>query len=238
MTSYSPTQPQGRREKDVLYLPSNDDGRDFLVGDIHGCLDLLEDKLDQVEFCPSVDRLIAVGDLIDRGPDSMGVLSLLHEPWFFSVLGNHEDMMVRALNHRDSFQAQLWAMDQAPWAHQESLHTLRGVASVLERLPLVIVVGTGADRYNVVHAEAPRGDAHIDRGAAEEFDSRDREHILWSRRLASAKAGRLPARRRGLSTTYCGHNPLKEVVRRDSHVMIDTGAVFGGKLTLHEHTAN
>src|SRR3546814_1255791 len=55
-------------------LPSNDIGRDFIVGDLHGCLDLLQAELTRIEFDRSKDRLFSVGDLVDRGPDSMGCL--------------------------------------------------------------------------------------------------------------------------------------------------------------------
>ncbi|MFP3335214.1 serine/threonine protein phosphatase, partial [Pseudomonas sp. SIMBA_064] len=44
----------------------------------------------------SVDRLIAVGDLIDRGPGMLDGLKLLGEPWFFTVKGNHEQMLIDA----------------------------------------------------------------------------------------------------------------------------------------------
>lgn len=67
---------------------ANSLGRDFIVDDLHGCLDLLDIELDRVGFDPAVDRLFSVGDLIDRGPDSMGCLRLLNKPWFFAVRGN------------------------------------------------------------------------------------------------------------------------------------------------------
>ncbi|MDD4967531.1 metallophosphoesterase, partial [Halothiobacillus sp.] len=71
----------------------NPNGRDFVVGDIHGNLARLEKVLDYHQFKPESDRLIAVGDLINRGTDSLNTLRLLSEPWFFSVAGNHERMI-------------------------------------------------------------------------------------------------------------------------------------------------
>lgn len=50
----------------------NEVGKDFIVGDIHGCLDQLKFQLSVTGFDKSKDRLFSVGDLIDRGPDSAG----------------------------------------------------------------------------------------------------------------------------------------------------------------------
>lgn len=68
----------------------NTQGRDFVVGDLHGCRDLLEEKLYEINFDPSVDRMFSVGDLVDRGPDSPGCFALLEKPWFHAIRGNHE----------------------------------------------------------------------------------------------------------------------------------------------------
>ena len=73
-----------------LVLPVNTKGNDYVVGDIHGHAKKLLKQLDGIGFDATVDRLICVGDLIDRGPESIEALALLNEPWFFSVLGNHE----------------------------------------------------------------------------------------------------------------------------------------------------
>lgn len=50
-------------------------GRLFVVGDIHGCYDLLMQQLERVQFNFEKDLLIAVGDLVDSGPDSLKCLS-------------------------------------------------------------------------------------------------------------------------------------------------------------------
>lgn len=75
-------------------IPANYEGRDFLIGDLHGCYDELMKLLNYVKFNPQFDRLFSTGDLVDRGPKSVECLSLLSKPWFFSVLGNHEDSLI------------------------------------------------------------------------------------------------------------------------------------------------
>lgn len=81
--------------------------RAYAIGDVHGRLDLLRDLLDQIDE-DSRSRpcgrefVVFLGDLIDRGPDSAGVIELLHSirgnlPNPVFLMGNHEEMMLRVL---------------------------------------------------------------------------------------------------------------------------------------------
>ncbi len=81
----------------VQHYAANTEGRDFIIGDLHGCLTLLTSALDNMTFNPDKDRLFSVGDLVDRGPDNEACLDLLNEPWFFSVMGNHDAMLLSAI---------------------------------------------------------------------------------------------------------------------------------------------
>lgn len=94
-------------EKQVFIkkVPANVDGRDFVVGDLHGCFDELAKLLIHVKFDPTRDRLFSTGDLIDRGPRSKECLSLLSKQWFFAVLGNHEELLInkiKLIQHDDT----------------------------------------------------------------------------------------------------------------------------------------
>ena len=73
--------------KPVLRLQQNLQGRDFVVGDIHGYFHLFEQLLVEINFDDSRDRMISVGDLIDRGPESARALEYFMQPWFFSGTG-------------------------------------------------------------------------------------------------------------------------------------------------------
>ncbi len=64
--------------------------RRIFVGDIHGCLEPLQRLLDKVAFDSGTDRLHPVGDLVNKGPDSPGVLRLLMDLQAEPVLGNHD----------------------------------------------------------------------------------------------------------------------------------------------------
>lgn len=80
--------------KFVKKMPQNIEGRDFVVGDLHGCYDELCKLLEHIKFDYQKDRLFSTGDLIDRGPKSEKCLELLEKDWFYSVLGNHEDLIL------------------------------------------------------------------------------------------------------------------------------------------------
>ncbi|WP_303720074.1 metallophosphoesterase, partial [Pseudomonas aeruginosa] len=58
------------------------------------------------------DLLISVGDIIDRGPDSMKCLQLMQEKWFYAVRGNHEQMALDALENNDF---SLWSINGGNW---------------------------------------------------------------------------------------------------------------------------
>jgi len=84
--------------------------RTLAVGDIHGCLDLFDHLLDFVEYDHGKDRLIVLGDYIDRGPDSAGVIDRMIDlgkgDHVVALRGNHEVMMQSA--RTDSEAGQMW----------------------------------------------------------------------------------------------------------------------------------
>ncbi|MDP6540321.1 MAG: metallophosphoesterase [Planctomycetota bacterium] len=69
--------------------------RRIFVGDIQGCRVELERLLEAVAFDPAGDVLCPVGDLVNRGPDSLGTLRLLHGVGAEAVLGNHDVHLLR-----------------------------------------------------------------------------------------------------------------------------------------------
>jgi serine/threonine protein phosphatase 1 len=80
-------------------------GRTIAIGDIHGCRQAFEALLQAIAPQPE-DRLILLGDFVDRGPDSWGVveriLKLQHECNLVSLLGNHEEMLLTAISDPDT----------------------------------------------------------------------------------------------------------------------------------------
>ncbi len=72
--------------------------RTIVIGDVHGCLEELEELLAKVSWKKG-DRVILAGDLVDRGPDSPGVLRMAREREFEAVMGNHDEKQVRYRRH-------------------------------------------------------------------------------------------------------------------------------------------
>lgn len=215
----------------VEHHPANESGRDFVVGDLHGCVDALRYLLSDIAFDPSRDRLFSVGDLVDRGEHSELALTLLAKPWFYAVLGNHEDTLCSVAEGR--LRRQWWYGIGGAWAASVSDERLQVYAEYLRTLPLVRVVGSGKDRFNILHAEFFGSDAELDAG---NYSGEVRQQLLWGRDLAVGNVE--PARQRGLSLTYCGHTPVRDIQQIGSQVFIDTGAFGpGGKLTIVEPRA-
>jgi serine/threonine protein phosphatase 1 len=75
------------------------------IGDLHGCKKTLEALLDKL---PKDQEIVFVGDYVDRGPDSAGVIDIIKSGGYKCVLGNHEDMMLRVLKHEDANAWDAW----------------------------------------------------------------------------------------------------------------------------------
>ncbi len=104
----------------------------YAVGDIQGCLEPLKKLLDTVNFDSACDELWAVGDLVNRGPDSLGTLRFLHSLGgaFKTVLGNHDLHLLavyfkqQSARRKDTFAALLEASDASDllnWLRQQPL---------------------------------------------------------------------------------------------------------------------
>ncbi|MGQ0657085.1 MAG: symmetrical bis(5'-nucleosyl)-tetraphosphatase [Chromatiales bacterium] len=121
----------------------------YAIGDVQGCYRELRELLDHIRFDPGRDRLWLVGDLVNRGPDSLSVLRFVHElgPVAVSILGNHDLHLLacawgdRRLRGQDTLEPILAAPDREPllhWLCQRPLwhhDAVPGVAMVHAGLP-------------------------------------------------------------------------------------------------------
>ena len=208
----------------IMRFDKNVQGRDFVVGDIHGMFDHLQRLIEQVDFATDVDRLFSVGDLVDRGPDSDRALEWLAHPWFFACRGNHEQFVLKS---HDLEQLEVWVKyNGGDWWLQQTEHDRALFLDAFSALPLVMEICTDTGWVGVVHADvAPRH-------SWEEFTARLRAHdedalfyALWSRtrirgELTDAVTGEMVR-------IYCGHTPTRDTVQVGNVWFIDTGAVYG-----------
>lgn len=199
----------------------------FVVGDLHGCYQPLMAALERVGFDTGCDLLVSVGDVIDRGSQNLACLDLLQQPWFRAVRGNHEQMALDALN--DAGRIALWRANGGDWffrlEEQQQKLACHGL-SLVAQLPYVIEIVTANQRTVVAHADYP-----ADRYQFEQ--PLPWAQVLWNRqRLSQAMAG-IGGPIVGADGFLFGHTPLRKPLTFWNMHYIDTGAVFGGELTLY-----
>lgn len=212
-------------------------GRLFVVGDIHGCYDELMQKLDAIHFDFQHDLLIAVGDLVDRGRDSLKCLALIDQPWFKAILGNHEEMCILSYGG-DAMMQDIHARHGGEWFYDLSDEAQRDVVEYCLRLPLVLEIDYQNKRYGFVHADIHHHDWNLFKQDIENINPLQgrvcRETALWGR---SRVRNRPPERYKiiqGIDTVFLGHTVVDLVTKRNNCYFIDTGGVFGMLLTVLE----
>ncbi len=214
-------------------LEENHRGRDFIVGDLHGCYEDLMRSLENQGFDPIVDRVICVGDLIDRGPDSHSCLSLTREPWFHNVWGNHEAMMLDALSsHPGSDAFRLWMQNGGEWALEFDLDDLKlQITDMARTTPLAIQMPLGNLNIGVVHAAVPRNQWSSWKSP---LSGEEIQLAVWSRStILNARYGIEAPPVEGIDYVIFGHTPLRVPTRIANRFFIDTGSGYSrGKVTV------
>ncbi len=196
----------------------NGSGTDYVVGDIHGCYSQLQAELSRVDFNYEVDRLFSVGDLIDRGPESMKCLSLLQQSWFHPVLGNHEKMMIDTVSHGGS--NFMWKYNGGMWAEDVLFTELHLYSEYLrEYVPITLTIETSKGSVGICHAEPPV--KHWGTLATRELSPGRVNTALWDRTVISNS---VPVRTTGVVLTVHGHTPVEDIEQTGNAVFIDTGS--------------
>ncbi|MDJ1467208.1 polynucleotide kinase-phosphatase [Xanthocytophaga flava] len=213
-----------------------------IIGDVHGCFDELKELLEKLGYQfdttntfsvtpPAGRKAFFVGDLVDRGPNSPDVLRLVmqmvKEDKALCVPGNHDVKLLKYLNGRN---VQLKhgldrTVEQLASVSQEFLEEVK---VFLDGLISHFVVDDG--RLVVAHA-----------GLKEEMQGRGsgavREFCLYGETTGEIDEFGLPVRinwaaeYRGKTMVVYGHTPVVEAQWQNNTIDIDTGCVFGGKLT-------
>lgn len=221
-------------ENKHLKLKHNKSGRDFVIGDLHGCLYLLHELMDEVAFDKTQDRMFSVGDLIDRGPDSFKCLKLIDEDWFYTVMGNHEELLRDSILSSDKAtkesNLECWEGNGGLWHKDINPDVLKNYAvKIRDEIPYAITIGHEQENsVGLVHAQPP---TKLWRNVELE---RSRPVMTWARtKIQKMDAWSVE----GVDRTYHGHTPKKEIVRLGNTTFIDTGAYQTlGKLTMIEIT--
>ncbi|MET9446563.1 polynucleotide kinase-phosphatase [Streptomyces cinerochromogenes] len=220
-----------KRFNDLTHLTGPFD----IVGDIHGCSAELEALLAKLGYTDGVHpegrTAVFVGDLVDRGPDSPGVLrrvmSMVRSGNALCVPGNHENKYGRYLKGR-KVQHTHGLAETIAQMEGESEEFRAEVRQFLDGLVSHYVLDGG--RLVVCHAGLP-----------EKYHGRTsgrvRSHALYGDTTGETDEFGLPVRYpwaedyRGRAAVVYGHTPVPEATWLNNTICLDTGAVFGGKLT-------
>jgi len=203
-----------------------DAGKSFIVGDVHGCFEMLKRLIDKIEWDPSGDRLIFIGDYIDRGGDPKGVVDFVlrlkeDSPLVQCLIGNHEQMLLDYLSN----------VDPQSFIINGGLSTLRSYKAVRqrERDPLIpsshlaffssLLPMIELEQYYIVHA-----------GFRPNIRIKDQDlfDMVWIRDgfiYSDYDFGKM---------VIFGHTPFDSPMIMKNKIGIDTGAVYGNCLTCIE----
>ncbi|MFD9214081.1 polynucleotide kinase-phosphatase [Streptomyces sp. NPDC059544] len=223
-----------KRYNDLRHLTGPFD----IIGDIHGCsseLDTLLARLGYVDGAhPEGRTAVFVGDLVDRGPDSPGVLrrvmGMVAGGNALCVPGNHENKLGRWLKGRNVQHTHGLAETIEQLEREDATDPeFRGrVAEFIDGLVSHYVLDEG--RLVVCHAGLP-----------EKYHGRTsgrvRSHALYGDTTGETDEFGLPVRYpwaedyRGRAAVVYGHTPVPTASWVNNTICLDTGAVFGGKLT-------
>ena len=225
-----------------------DNMRIYAIGDIHGCAKELTELLELVasreQELPETGRrmLVFLGDYIDRGPDSRGVVEiLLHQlPEGFSPIflrGNHEAMMLDAINHPGIYQsAAMWLFNGGMAAVASYDQAIGGQLELAEWLDMDIIID---DFIRIMPDEHRRffeslrlsyqcGDyffVHAGVLPGLPLDEQKESDMLWIREPF------LNSQEDFGAVIVHGHTPARQAEIKPNRIGLDSGAVYGRKLS-------
>jgi diadenosine tetraphosphatase ApaH/serine/threonine PP2A family protein phosphatase len=208
------------------------EGRLFAIGDIHGCPDELGTMVRALE-AGAGDTVVFVGDYVDRGPSARAVVDLLLElergpAELVFLKGNHEDMMLSFLglpgNYGDSFLFNGGAATLESYGIGEPDLPAAGERIPEQHLGFL-------NRLSTSYLRPPFLFVHAGIMPTRQLEEQSIEDMLWIRQEFIFNPHRVDA------TVVFGHTPMRDVlVDLPYKLGIDTGLVYGGKLTCIEFT--
>lgn len=167
--------------------------------------------------------MFSVGDLIDRGPESESCLTLLDEPWFNMIRGNHEQMCIEACRPGGG---DSWWASYGSWAKWISPSDMENWCKKFEALPISMTIDCNQFAVGLCHAE-PDGQDWIN----SRENTRSESVMLWGRKVLN---GDIQYNVEGVDITIHGHTPLEAPKWVGNRYFIDTGAWNSGVLTLRK----
>jgi len=207
-------------------------GRVYFTTDLHGHYDLLHEKLKEVAFDSSVDILIIGGDMCDRGPDSAHVLDYLNEPWIYCIRGNHEELLIGAVE--ENFEG--WATNclignGGAWVGAISEELMKAIYESFKSLPLAIELLTPTEKIGIIHAQCPYNNwDEFKKMTGVELDFNGAATAQWARTNYDKQAD---IQVKGIDRLMVGHSPTRsgEVEVYGNTWYCDLGSFFRNKIS-------
>lgn len=200
-------------------------GRLIAIGDIHGCHLEFAELLARLELKPE-DRLVLVGDLINRGPDSVAVLNLARQHRAISLLGNHELRLLKYRRTGDRKYIKETDLETFGKLRAEDWAYLEAMPLTFQEPALNVVFVHGGflphEPWQKQPAEIVTRIQVIDRDGKPAKRSEKPDAPPWANLWS------------GPPFVVYGHTPRPEVYKLKWSAGIDTACVFGGALTAYE----
>lgn len=199
-------------------LHVNMQGMDYFVGDVHGQFSKLHEALLKIGFRFETDRLISVGDLVDRGDQSEWAEEWLKMPYFYAVRGNHEELYLQwfQMQHnrklQEQFEQEIYFPNGGKWVKDTDPSTHQRLYDMFVRLPYFLSVPTKTGKLiGAVHAGLPDG-ISWPQFINEPLTPARIDDMIWSRNRIMYHRGEPKAKRvwddgvvPGLDAVVCGH---------------------------------
>lgn len=209
-----------------------------IIGDIHGCYEELVELLEKLEYKvegdqvtpPANRKAVFLGDLTDRGPNSVGVLKLVmnmvSQGYAYCCPGNHDHKLQRALRGNKVKIAHGLDLTLKE-LESESDDFKEAVKDFIRGLPSHYVFNNG----DLVVAHAGLKEEHHNRDGGGVFDFAIFGEVLGMDEDGKPIRGNWAADYRGKATVVYGHTVVAEPEWQNQTINIDTGCAFGGELT-------
>ena len=195
----------------------------FAIGDIHGCADKLMALMEKIPVDYANDTLVFIGDYIDRGPDSFEVVEYLVE-----LKKQHPDIIFLKGNHEDMLQKYLEGSDRFTYLFNGGQRTLDSYLNRSHKSEFSPIPSSHLEFYNslVLHYET-EDFLFVHAGLREKvpLDNQNPEELLWIREDFIHSKFDFGKR------VIFGHTPFAEPLLLSNKIGIDTGAVYGNRLT-------